>query len=380
MSTVSPISNSDWPHRLAVVLVCATFPLIWVGGLVTTTQAGMAVPDWPSTYGYNLFLYPISTWLSGPWDLFIEHGHRLLGALVGLITIGVTLAVWRCDDRHEVRVLSWLTLAAVIGQGVLGGMRVLLDQRTLAKIHGCTGPAFFALAVVLAVVTSRWWRETGSSSNSTQSSHGAGTREAADHAPPTPSARAFGLAALTPLLAYAQLVLGAQVRHIAVDASPLEFRLAVYFHLFMAAALTLQIVALLYQLIREKLLRQRVLRRPALVIGALIVVQLGLGGATWVAKYAWPGSLASQSWTSGYTIDAGGLTQAIIITSHVAVGSLILVNSLVLALRCAWLRYHGSLLDQSTVGSPANANESSALRFSTSSSWPVGPWRTEGAV
>ena len=65
---------------LAVVLVCATFPLIWVGGLVTTYEAGMAVPDWPTTYGYNLFLYPWQTWICGPWDLFIEHGHRLLGA------------------------------------------------------------------------------------------------------------------------------------------------------------------------------------------------------------------------------------------------------------------------------------------------------------
>ena len=62
-----------------MVLVCATFPLIWVGGLVTTYEAGMAVPDWPTTYGYNLFLYPWQTWMLGPWDLFIEHGHRLAG-------------------------------------------------------------------------------------------------------------------------------------------------------------------------------------------------------------------------------------------------------------------------------------------------------------
>ena len=71
-----------WPHRLAVALACATFPLIWVGGLVTTYDAGMAVPDWPGTYGYNLLLYPWQTWIAGPWDLFIEHGHRLLGAAV----------------------------------------------------------------------------------------------------------------------------------------------------------------------------------------------------------------------------------------------------------------------------------------------------------
>ncbi len=66
-----------------MLLVCATFPLIWIGGLVTTYDAGMAVPDWPNTYGYNLFLYPWQTWVSGPWNLFIEHGHRLFGAVVG---------------------------------------------------------------------------------------------------------------------------------------------------------------------------------------------------------------------------------------------------------------------------------------------------------
>ena len=70
-------------HRLTVLVVCLVWPLIWVGGLVTTNDAGMAVPDWPNTYGYNLFLYPYDTWFFGPFDLFIEHGHRLLGAVVG---------------------------------------------------------------------------------------------------------------------------------------------------------------------------------------------------------------------------------------------------------------------------------------------------------
>ena len=80
METLSSNSSSHWPHRLAVLLVCATFPLIWVGGLVTTYDAGMAVPDWPGTYGYNLFaLSRGKRGCSGPWDLFIEHGHRLVG-------------------------------------------------------------------------------------------------------------------------------------------------------------------------------------------------------------------------------------------------------------------------------------------------------------
>src|ERR1051326_8624152 len=77
--------SSRWPHGLAIVLCCATFPLVWVGGLVTSYKAGMAFPDWPTSDGYFLFFYPWLDWLRGPWDLFVEHGHRLLASLVGLL-------------------------------------------------------------------------------------------------------------------------------------------------------------------------------------------------------------------------------------------------------------------------------------------------------
>ena len=79
-------------HALAVTLTLAVFPLIWVGGLVTTYDAGMAVPDWPNTYGYNMFAYPASTWLFGPFDLLVEHSHRLLGTVAGLLSIGLVVA------------------------------------------------------------------------------------------------------------------------------------------------------------------------------------------------------------------------------------------------------------------------------------------------
>ena len=123
MTLPPPPSDSRWPHRLAVLLACTTFPLIWVGGLVTTYDAGMAVPDWPGTYGYNLFLYPWQTWLAGPWDLLIEHGHRLLGALAGLLTIAVVGAAYRWDQRRWLRYLAVIALAAIIAQGCLGGAR-----------------------------------------------------------------------------------------------------------------------------------------------------------------------------------------------------------------------------------------------------------------
>ena len=108
--------QSPWPHRVAIVLCCATFPLIWVGGLVTTYDAGLAVPDWPSTYGYNLFLYPISTWVSGPFDIFVEHGHRLLAATVGLISICLVAVFFRYEDRNWARALAIGCLLTVIVQ------------------------------------------------------------------------------------------------------------------------------------------------------------------------------------------------------------------------------------------------------------------------
>src|SRR5690606_10767704 len=121
-----------------------TFLVVGLGGLVTTTKAGMAVPDWPSTYGYNLFLYPWETWIFGPRDLFVEHGHRLAASAAGLVTIVLVVLLWR--DKSRPRWLAWMGLAAlglVIVQGLLGGMRVLLDDRWVALVHAVIGPMFF---------------------------------------------------------------------------------------------------------------------------------------------------------------------------------------------------------------------------------------------
>ncbi len=165
---MSQLNYSRAVHALAVALTIAVFPLIWVGGLVTTYDAGMAVPDWPGTYGWNMFAYPASTWLFGPFDLLVEHSHRLLGTLAGFLSIGLVIAAFRNDDRRWFRWWCVGVLLAVIAQGALGGARVVLDQRTFAMIHGCTGPLYFAIATATAVMSSRWWLSPQSTAGATR--------------------------------------------------------------------------------------------------------------------------------------------------------------------------------------------------------------------
>lgn len=302
-------TESRWPHRLAVLLVCATFPLIFVGGLVTTYNAGMAVPDWPSTYGYNLFLYPWQNWVFGPWDLFVEHGHRLLGALVGMLTIAFVLSVFFCEKRRWVKGLSLVALAAVIAQGLLGGARVLLDQRTLAMIHGCFGPAFFALCVALAVFTSRRWR---ASSGVTEFS--------------AAYSRFQRVSLFTLVLSYLQILLGAQLRHVAVDASPATFRTLVVFHVAVAVLLAGHVGVLVLLAFTGHAGDWAVVFSTLLLVG-LLTLQVGLGVGTWMVNYAWPNWDDAFPFAAGFTIQAEGMLQTNVVTAHVAVGSLVLASA-----------------------------------------------------
>jgi heme a synthase len=177
-------------YRLAVATALATLVLIVAGGLVTNTGAALAVPDWPTTFGHNMLLFPWSGMVGG---VLYEHSHRLLGAAVGLLTLGLAAALWLTEPRRWVRWLSLVAVAAVCLQGLLGGLRVILVRETLAIVHGCLAQAFFALLVGLAVVTSRQWAAPG---------------------PPAAESRALGWHAVAAVAAlYVQVVLGALTTH-----------------------------------------------------------------------------------------------------------------------------------------------------------------------
>ena len=329
-----PGSESCWPRRFALLLVCLTFPLIWVGGLVTTTRAGMAVPDYPTSFGYNMFLYPLDWWWSGPWDVFVEHGHRLFGIVVGIVTIMLTIAIYKSPNWSHLRKAAVVALVAVIMQGLLGGLRVELNARSLAMIHGCTGPAFFAFAIVLAMWTSEKW----------QNPVGEMTANVICDIAPQLS-RIKRLAILTSVLVYCQLILGATVRHMPVMAKPQTMKTFVFFHIFVAFALAGHIAMLWLRTHRQRELPAWI-RRPARWLAILVLLQLVMGITTWVTKWNWPMGIGDLSRTTAdYTVTEGSMIQSIVVTAHVAIGSLLVGISVLISTRLWKLSHEFSLVE-----------------------------------
>jgi cytochrome c oxidase assembly protein subunit 15 len=202
--TAERATPHDWPSLFARVAVGATFLLLGVGGLVTSTDTGLAVVDWPNSYGYNMFLYPLAKMTGG---IYYEHAHRLFGALVGLTTVVLAVVLQRHDPRAWIRRLGWAATVMVVIQGLLGGLRVtgrftlttdpteVAPNLGLAVVHGVFGQAFFALLVALAVFTSVPWRTPAAPRDP--------ARRATD--------RTLGIALI--VLLVLQLVLGALQRH-----------------------------------------------------------------------------------------------------------------------------------------------------------------------
>ena len=146
--------STKWLNRFAWLTCIATLLLICSGGMVTSKNVGLAVPDWPTTFGYNMFLFPISKWVGG---ILFEHTHRLMGSLVGFLTIILATWLWLGDDRRWVRSLGVITVIGVILQGILGGLRVTMMKDQIGIFHACVAQAFLGLLVFIALTTTKFW-------------------------------------------------------------------------------------------------------------------------------------------------------------------------------------------------------------------------------
>ena len=314
-------------HVLALLTAAATFPLIFMGGLVTSHGAGMSVPDWPNSYGYNMFLFPPRLWIGG---ILYEHTHRLMGTVVGMLAIALAVVAWRTEQRPWVRWLCAGVLGAVIFQGVLGGLRVVLVKLDLAIVHACVAQAFFCLAALTVVVTSRWWLDAPDFSRSEDAAAGR---------------RLIAACVFATAIIYMQLIVGATVRHYQAGLAVPDFPLAygklipntdaaaladlnnhrawdlnlprvsasqIWLHMAhrAGAVLVTLAIAIAAGLVLFRHRGQRALARPAALLVALLFVQLTLGAATvWWRK---PADVASL---------------------HVAVGALTLVTAFVVTVR-----------------------------------------------
>jgi cytochrome c oxidase assembly protein subunit 15 len=287
-------------HRFALFTACCTAFLIFVGGLVTSTESGLAVPDWPLSYG---MLFPPMV-----GGIFYEHGHRMVAAFVGLLTVILAVWTWLKDGRAWIRWLSTAALLTVILQGILGGLTVIFLLPTpISMTHACLAQAFFCLTIALALFTSPGWKR-GLPRVKTQAE----------------SISLPALCALTTGSIYFQLILGALMRHtksgLAIPDFPLAFgsiipaftseKVAIHFAHRLGAVLVTAMIIWTFSRIARTYSDHRVLFRPALTMLSLLVVQLALGAITiWTAKSVIP------------------------TTAHVATGALVLGTSVLLTLR-----------------------------------------------
>ena len=267
------IPYDPWRHRYALCLMAATVVLLLAGGLVTSTGSGLAVPDWPLSFGQ---VFPE---MRG--GVLFEHGHRLVAATVGFMTI--ILAFWfgRREPRPAVRRLAYAALAAVVTQGLLGGLTVLLRLPTAVSVaHACLAQIVFGITVTLAVSTSRPFLDEA---------------RRADAVP-----RGVGmLAAAATTATYAQVILGALMRHtgagLAIPDVPLSFGRVVppilSFEIgvhFAHRALALVVGGLVAALaVRCAPLRSHpAIALPARLATTLVLLQILLGGAAVVTRLA----------------------------------------------------------------------------------------------
>jgi cytochrome c oxidase assembly protein subunit 15 len=297
-----------WLHRYTRLLVAATLILVAAGGMVTSTNAGLSVPDWPTTYGYSMFTFPLRGMVGG---IFYEHGHRLIATAVGILTIGLVLFLWRVELRQWVRRLGWVALAAVITQGILGGLTVIYFLPDPISIsHAGLAQIFFCLTISLAVFTSPTWLHPA--------------RSPVDD--PTLRVRSATLTGLV----YTQILLGATMRHtgagLAIPDFPLSYGHVVPPHWTAPIALHF-----------------------AHRVGAVVVAALAIANAVMIARqYADRPELTRPAWLLlaliAVQITLGALVvltgkHVLINTLHVATGALVLGTSLLMTLRTFRVRF-----------------------------------------
>ena len=305
-------------HRFSKFLVACTVLLILAGSLVTSHDAGLSVPDWPTSYGWNMFTFPPSMWVA---NILYEHGHRLIASAVGFLTIIMAVWLWIADPRRWLRWFGVAALGSVIAQGLLGGLTVLFFlPAAVSTAHAGLAEIFFCMTVAIAIFTSPGWIAGYDVGDSRGGPGG-------DVGPPLRR-----LATTATILIYAQILVGATMRHtgagLAIPDFPWMFghlvpdhwsgAIAIHFtHRVGALLVTISILAI-FVYVRSHYRQRRELMRPAALIVALVAVQVTLGAWTVLSK--------RDPWINSV---------------HVVCGAMVLATALVLTLR-AW---RGSIAD-----------------------------------
>jgi cytochrome c oxidase assembly protein subunit 15 len=267
-----------------------TLLLIVAGALVTSNDAGLSVPDWPTTFGS---IYKMPRMVGG---VKFEHGHRMVAELVGLLTIALAIWTWRSEQRRWLRLLGVAAVATVIGQGILGGLTVLFYlPAPISSAHAALAQTFFCIAVCIAIFTGRQWVEEV-------------PRVEVDSRRPT----LFTLTLLSIFVLYVQLILGAMFRHKGMSWWP---------HVVHAGVVA---VVLTWTAVRTLSVYSKIeaLRKPAIVLLSLLMTQLCLGFTAFLTRVAWGRDSLQPE-----------LPMVISTVSHVAVGALLLATSVVLAIQ-----------------------------------------------
>lgn len=294
-------SAGKWARVFAWITVCATVPLLLIGGTVTTLRVGMAVPDWPTTFGENMFTYPLSEMLAN-MAVFWEHSHRLWASGVGMLVIVTAVLTWAGSHTAKAKFLALGALVAVIGQGVLGGFRVLENSQQLAFLHGSIAQLVFAIFVMLAIVLSKSWNAVEPRACKR-----------------TPKLRRWSLIAVG--VVYAQIVLGAWLRH-----SGSMVALAIHGVVVLAVIVAvMKVMAALRESYEDGVAGghdRSMFDKLRTRLGMFLWGQIALGIVTAVAVMVFSG---------GFNERPSQLEQ-IVATAHVALGALLFVTSVAAAM------------------------------------------------